>query len=86
MPESLRKNVRRLFFPGERLKFPENLRNIGAKIFFFLDHLRIVYGPWLQAFLSLASGGYILGRAVLVLGFRLCPWPWPRALCSRLHL
>ena len=33
---------------------------------------------------SLASRGSILGKAVLGLGFFLCPWP--RGLCPRLHL
>ena len=46
--------------------------------------------PWPQAFLFLASRVSVLGRAVLglslVLGFFLCPWPRPRALCPRLHL
>ena len=38
--------------------------------------------------LALASRGFVLGKAVLGLGlgFFLCPWPWPRALCPRLHL
>ena len=36
--------------------------------------------------LFLASRGSVLGKAVLGLGFFLCPWPWPPALCSRLHL
>ena len=34
--------------------------------------------------MSLASRGSVLGRAVLDLGFFLCPWP--PALCPRLHL
>ena len=46
--------------------------------------------PWPRAFLSLASRGSVLEKAVLGLGlgFFLCPWPWPwpRALCPRLHL
>ena len=33
--------------------------------------------PWPRAFLSLASGVSVLGKAVLGLGFFLCPWPWP---------
>ena len=43
--------------------------------------------PWPRAFLSLASRGSVLGRAVLGLGlgFFLCLWPWPRALCPQLH-
>ena len=53
---------------------------------FFGEHLRLC--PWPRAFLSLASRGSALGRAILGLGlgFFLCPWPWPRALCPRLHL
>ena len=63
--------------------------------FFFLENTcACVLGPWPwpRAFLSLASRGSVLGKAVLGLGlglgFFLCPWPWPwpRALCPRLHL
>ena len=36
--------------------------------------------PW---FWALASIGSVLG---LILEIFLCPWPWPRALCPRLHL
>ena len=38
--------------------------------------------------MSLASRGSVLEKAVLGLGlgFFLCPWPWPRALCPRLLL
>ena len=61
------------------------------KTFFFLENTcGCVLGPWPwpRAFLSLASRGSVLGKAVLGLGlgFFLCPWPWPRALCPRLHL
>ena len=52
--------------------------------FFFWEHLRLC--PWPRAFLSLASRVSVLGKAVLGLRFFLCPWPWPRALCPRLHL
>ena len=49
-----------------------------------------VLGPWPRAFLSLASRGSVLGKAVLGLGlgFFLCPWPriflcpWPCVLDS----
>ena len=58
---------------------------------FFLENTcSCVLGPWPwpRAFLSLASRGSVLGKAVLGLGlgFFLCPWPWPRALCPWLHL
>ena len=43
-----------------------------------------VLGPWPRVFLSLASRGSFLGRAVLGLRLFLCLWP--RALCPRLHL
>ena len=63
------------------------------KTFFFLESTcACVLGPWPwpRAFLSLASRGSVLGKAVLGLGlgFFLCLWPWSwlRALCPRLHL
>ena len=73
-------------------------RRLSGKLFwrpFFLENTcDCVLGPWPwpRAFLSLASRGSVLGKAVLGLGlglgFFLCPWPWPwpRALCPRLHL
>ena len=56
--------------------------------FFWRALALCVLGPWPRAFLSLASRVSVLGKAVLGLGleFFLCPWPWPRALCPRLHL
>ena len=58
--------------------------------FFLESTCACVFGswPWPRAFLSLASRVSVLGKAVLGLGFFLCPWPWPwpRALCPRLHL
>ena len=76
------------FFRGDRLK------NFCEDLFFFFFFWRAlalcVLGPWPwpRAFLSLASRVSVLGKAVLGLGFFLCPWPWPwpRALCPRLHL
>ena len=56
------------------------------KIFFLENTCGCVLGPWPRAFLSLASRGSVSGKAVLGLGFFLCSWPWPRALCPRLHL
>ena len=58
------------------------------KTFFFLleSTCACVLGPSPRAFLSLASRVSVLGKAVLGLGFFLCSWPWPRALCPRLHL
>ena len=55
---------------------------------FFLENTcACVLGPWPwpRAFLSLASKGSVLRRAVLGLRFFLCPWPYPRDLCPRLH-
>ena len=43
---------------------------------FFGEHLRLCPWPWPRAFLSLASKGSVLGKAVLGLRFFLCPWPW----------
>ena len=59
--------------------------------FFFLESTcACVLGPWPwpRAFLSLASRVSVLGKAVLGLGlgFFLCRWPSPRALCPQLHL
>ena len=55
---------------------------------FFENTCACVFGPWPwpRAFLSLASRGSVLERAVLGLGLFLCPWPWRRASCSRLRL
>ena len=57
-------------------------------LFFSENTCGYVLGSWPRAFLSLASRGSVLGKAVLGLdlGIFLCPWPWPRALCPRLHL
>ena len=66
------------------------LENFFWRPFFLESTCACVLGPWPwpRAFLSLASRGSVLGKAVLGigLGFFLCPWPWPRALCPRLHL
>ena len=56
------------------------------KDYFLENACACVLGPWPRAFLCLALRGSVLGKAVLGLGFFLCPWPWPRALCPRLHL
>ena len=73
------------FFCGDRLKnfceFEDRLKNFCEDFFFFGEHLRLC--PWSVA---LASRVSVLGKAVLGLGFFLCRWPWPRALCPRLHL
>ena len=78
---ALEKFFRKRFFVEIALK-------IFVKTFFlfFGEHLRLC--PWPRAFLPLASRVSVLGKAVLGLGlgFILCPWPWPRALCPRLHL
>ena len=87
-------------FRGYRLKnfceafffFGDRLKNFCEDLFFlFLESTcACVLGPWPRAFLSLASRVSVLGKAVLGLGlglgFFLCPWPWLRALCPRLHL
>ena len=82
------KNFWKAFFCGDRLKnfcedlcffFFEVAEKNFVKTFFFVEHLRLC--PC-----SLASRVSVLGKAVLGLGFFLCPWPWPQALCPRLHL
>ena len=86
-------------FFGDRLKnfcedlffifvFGDHLKNFCEDLFFFESTCACVLGPWPRAFLSLASRVSVLGKAVLGLGlgFFLCPWPWPRAFCPRLHL
>ena len=71
------------FFHEDRLK------NFCEDLFFFLESTcACVLGPWPwpRAFLSLASRGSVLGKAVLGLGLGFFLCPWPRALCPRLHL
>ena len=68
------------------------LKKIFEDLFFLENACACVLGlwpwPWPRAFLSLASRGSVLEKAVLGLGlgFFLCSWPWSRALCPRLHL
>ena len=73
-----------------RLLIRDSLKNFFEDVFFLENPCGCVLDPWPwpRAFLSLASRGSVLGKAVLGLGFFLCPWPWPwpRALCPRLHL
>ena len=80
---ALKKCFGKRFFCGNRLK------NF-CKDLFLESTCACVLGPWLwpRASLSLASRVSVLGKAVLGLGlgFFLCPWPWLRALCPRLHL
>ena len=64
----------------------EIARKTFLNTFFLENTCSCVLGPWPRAFLSLASRGSVLEKAVLGLGFFLCPWPWPRALCPQLHL
>ena len=68
-----------------RLKIGDCRKNVFEDPFFG-EHLRLC--PW-----SLASSIPVLGieRACPRKGcpwprIFLCPWPWPRALCHRLHL
>ena len=72
-PESLRKNFEDIFFPGEHLNFPENLRILGAKTFFFEKR---IFGAKTFVFRDL------LRVVSFVLGLeRVCPrkgCPWPR--------
>ena len=51
----------------------------------FADHNLEKLCPWS---LALASRGSVLEKSVHGLGLRFfsSPWPWPRRLCSRLHL
>ena len=74
-------------FFGKRF-FVEIAWKIFVKTFFLKSTCACILGswPWPRAFLSLALRVSVLGKAVLGLGFCLCPWPWPRALCPRLHL
>ena len=72
-------------FFGKRF-LVEIARKIFVKTFFFFFlESTCALCPWS---LALASRVSVLGKAVLGLGlgFFLCPWPWPRALCPRLHL
>ena len=76
----------RSFFLGKILWTPffwDRLKKNFEDLFFWRTLAACVLGPWPwpRAFLSLASRG-----SVLRLGFFLCPWPRPRALCLRLHL
>ena len=52
-----------LFFFGDRLK------NFCEDLFFWRAHLRLCPWPWPQAILFLASRVFVLGKAVLGLGF-----------------
>ena len=87
------KVIWKTFFSGNCLKdvfkdlfsFWDCLKNFFEDFFFLLESTcACVLGPWPRAFLSLASRGSVLRRAVFGLGFFLCPWP--RTLCPRLHL
>ena len=70
---------------GKRF-FVEIAWKIFVKTFFFFSEstCACVLGLWPWAFLSLAWRVSVFGKAVLDLGFFLCPWP--RALCPWLHL
>ena len=57
------------------------------KTFFLENTCGCILGPWPwpRAFLSVASRGFVLGKAVLALGLGFFCF-WPRALCPRLLL
>ena len=64
------------------------MKNFCEDLFFFGEHLRLC--PWS---LALASSIPVLGLESVCPRkgcpwprIFLCPWPWPRALCPRLHL
>ena len=61
------------FFCGNRMK------NFIEDLFFFANTCACVFGPWpwSRAFLSSASRGSVLGRAVFF--FVIFLFPWPRA-------
>ena len=56
--------------------FWDRLKKNFWRPLFLVEHLRLC--PWSLALVS--------SIPVLGLGFFLCPWPEPRALCPRLHL
>ena len=67
-------------FFGKRF-FGDRLKNFCEDLFFFFgEHLRLC--PWS---LALASSIPVPGLES-VCPRKGCPWPWPRALCPRLHL
>ena len=70
--DCLKKNFQDLFSFGDCLK----MYFFGWP--FFEEHLRLC--PW-----SLALSFPVLGLE-MVCPRKGCPWPWPRALCPRLHL
>ena len=54
-----------------RLRIGDCLKNVFKDLFF--ENTRgCVLGPWPRAFLSLASKGFVLGKAVLGRGFFFC--------------
>ena len=79
-PETLRKICKNFFFWFPQIEIARKkifedlfcLKKIFEDLFFFGEHLRLCPWPWPREGLSLASK------------FFLCPWP--RALCSQLHL
>ena len=87
---SSRKIYEDLFsFFEERLKFRGKICNFFVRRPFFVfgleDTCALCHWLWPRAFLSLASRGSVLDLG-FGLGFFLCPRPWPRALCPRLHV
>ena len=75
----LKKNFWRPFSPEKKFWRPffwDCLKKFFENLFIFWEHLLLC--SWS---LTLASRGSLLG-----LGLEIFLWPWPRALCPRLHL
>ena len=74
-----------LFF--EWLKFCRSAEKRFSRPFFLeIDGKKFLRPFFLGKYLHLCPWSLASSIPVLGLGFFLCPWPWPRALCPRLHL
>ena len=67
-----------------RTFFGDRLKNFCEDLFFFFFFWRAL--ALVSMVLGLESVCPRKGCPWLGLGFFLCPWPWPRALCPRIHL